>query len=203
MLKFPLRFLVGFLFICLFVFSFRPDVVKTRVALLPFSGVDESYAKLLKTEIEIFYECEVTIIPTKPLPAFAYYKPRNRYKADSLLNYLKANLPKGHSYILGITGKDISTIKEQYPDWGVFGLGFVGGPSCVVSDFRLKKSAKDKKHLQERLVKVVLHELGHTFGLQHCTASNKCLMRDAEGSITSVDTEEKFLCESCRKKLSL
>ncbi len=174
---------------------------KIKIALIPFSGIDAIYPKLLKTEIEVFYNCKVTIVPEQKLPDFAYYKPRNRYKADSLLKYLKQSLPLEHELILGITNKDVSTKDEIHDDWGVFGLGFLGGPSCVVSDFRLKKSAKNKRHLQERLVKVVLHELGHTLGLPHCTANKKCLMRDAEGTIKSVDEEEKYLCESCKKKL--
>lgn len=174
---------------------------KIKVALVSFSEVDVSYSKLLKMEIEEFYGCEVTLFNEKKIPDFAYYKPRNRYKADSLLKYLKQNLPKDHELTIGITNKDISTKDEIHDDWGVFGLGFLGGPSCVVSDFRLKKSAKDKKHLQERLVKVVLHELGHTLGLPHCTADKKCLMRDAEGTIKSVDEEERYLCEGCKNKL--
>lgn len=174
---------------------------KIQIGIIPFSGVDVSYSKLLKSEIELFYNCEVIILPEQKLPDFAYYKPRNRYKADSLLKYLKIKLPKECNYILGITGKDISTKDETHEDWGVFGLGFIGGSSCVVSDFRLKKSARDKNHLQERLIKVVLHELGHTLGLQHCTADKKCLMEDAGGTIKSVDQEEKYLCESCKKKL--
>lgn len=183
-----------------FNFSVGVDT-KTQVALLPFTGVDVTYSKLLKSEIELFYSCEVTVLKEHSLPVFAFYKPRNRYKADSLLKYLNLNLPKECELIIGITNKDVSTKDEIHEDWGVFGLGFMGGPSCVVSDFRLKKSAIDKKHLQERVTKVVLHELGHTFGLPHCTADKKCLMRDAEGTIKSVDEEEKFLCESCKKKL--
>lgn len=172
---------------------------KIKVGLVPFSGVDSSYSALLKSEIELFYSCEVIILSEQKLPDYAYYKPRNRYKADSLIKFLKIKIPKGCDFILGITGKDISTKDETHEDWGVFGLGFLGGPSSVVSDFRLKKSAKDKNHLQERLVKVVLHELGHTFGLPHCTSDKRCLMEDADGTIKSVDREEKYLCESCKK----
>ncbi|MBL0330786.1 MAG: Zn-dependent protease [Bacteroidetes bacterium] len=175
---------------------------KIKVAILPFSGVDPTYSKLLKSEIELFYSCEVTVLKEHTLPAFAFYQPRNRYKADSLLKYLKLSLPKDYNLIIGITGTDISTKDDIHEDWGVFGLGFMGGPSCIISDFRLKKSAIDKKHLQQRIIKVALHELGHTLGLPHCTSSNKCLMKDANGTIKSVDEEEKQLCESCKIKLA-
>jgi archaemetzincin len=136
------------------------------------------------------------------LPVWAFYKPRYRFKADSLLKYLKNELPSGYTYILGITNKDISTKDDKHEDWGIFGLGFIGGPSCVVSDFRLKPSAADRAQLEDRLVKVTLHELGHTFGLEHCTADPKCLMEAANGTIQSVDQEKKYLCPKCLKKLS-
>jgi archaemetzincin len=184
-------------------FKKEKDQQRIKIALFPFKGVDPSYSSILKKEIEKFYSCDVSVYPEVSLPAFAYYEPRNRYKADSLLVYLKTKLPAGCNYILGITGKDISTTDETHEDWGVFGLGYIGGPSCVVSDLRLKKTAKNKSHLQERLIKVVLHELGHTLGLQHCDKDPKCLMEAANGSIASVDREEKYLCSFCKNKIHL
>jgi hypothetical protein len=40
------------------------------------------------------------VFPQQKLPAFAYYKPRNRYKAGSLLKYLSLNTPKGYDLVL-------------------------------------------------------------------------------------------------------
>jgi archaemetzincin len=171
-------------------------------ALLPYKGFDTSLLSHIKNETADFYHCEVKILPEKVLPQQAWYAPRSRYKADSLLVF-QQSLATGTDAVAGFTGKDISTSNGSIPDWGVFGLGYCPGRACVISTFRLQKASKTKEQLKERLVKVVLHELGHNFGLPHCTQSPACLMADAGGAIAQVDRERKWLCDNCRKKVFL
>ncbi len=59
----------------------------------------------------------VLVRPNMPLPAAAYYAPRGRYRADSLLQYLK-RYGSGDTVIIGLTNKDISTTKGNVADWG-------------------------------------------------------------------------------------
>jgi archaemetzincin len=73
------------------------------------------------------------------------------------------------------------------------GLGYCPGKSCVASTFRLHGNNRF-----EKLVKVALHELGHTEGLNHCPEKT-CLLRDAEGKDHL--NEEKGFCASCKKYL--
>jgi archaemetzincin len=70
----------------------------------------------------------------------------------------------------------------------------------VVSSFRLHKRSATPDLFKARLVKVVNHELGHTFGLDHCTTPG-CLMEDAAGSIKTVDRETGDFCADCRARL--
>lgn len=49
-------------------------------------------------------------------------------------------------------------------------------------------------------IKVVNHEIGHTFGLDHCPTP-RCLMEDAKGTITTVDGEDGGFCQTCRQRL--
>jgi archaemetzincin len=130
----------------------------------------------------------VVLRATIPFPENAYYKPRHRYRADSIIKNLKNHIGKD-SVIVGLSHSDISTTKNGIKDWGVMGLGYRPGKSCVVSDFRV--SAKNKK---QQFYKLVLHELGHTAGLPHCKVKT-CLMRDAEGG-NPLD-EEKDFCKNC------
>lgn len=55
--------------------------------------------------------------------------------------------------------------------------------------------------MEERLTKVVLHELGHNLGLDHCNKPN-CSMEDAGGTIKTVDRENKEVCPKCSMFLS-
>jgi archaemetzincin len=180
----------------------KKQTLKKSIALLPYNDFDTSLLAFLKNETAIFYHCDVTVLQSCTLPQAAWYAPRSRYKADSLLNH-QLVLPGNAATIVGLTDKDISTTNGNIPDWGVFGLGFCPGKACVISTYRLQKASKTGEQLKERLIKVVLHELGHNFGLPHCTNSFTCLMADAEGTIAQVDREKKWLCDKCRKKIFL
>ncbi|MCX6557804.1 MAG: hypothetical protein NTW95_10305 [Candidatus Aminicenantes bacterium] len=52
----------------------------------------------------------------------------------------------------------------------------------------------------QRLERVVLHELAHTFGLLHCPTPG-CLMEDARGTIRIVDRSDGRFCPSCCRQL--
>ena len=96
-----------------------------HVVLKPMDYSDTAMLSMLCCVIDTFYHVKTTYLLNTPLPVSAYYKARNRYKADSLLDYLLASMPAGADYIVGLTEKDISTQKDNIPDWGVFGLGFM------------------------------------------------------------------------------
>ena len=101
--------------------------------------------------------------------------------------------------VVGLTASDISTTKRRHKDWGIFGLGTIGGPTCVVSRYRLGAGRASRKKRNVRLAKVALHELGHTLGLEHCPEVG-CLMEDGKGTIRTVDRETDF-CPACRGRM--
>ncbi len=145
------------------------------------------------------YALPVRRLPPEPLPKAAYYFPRKRYRAERLLDFLAPRLPADGWRILGLTGVDISTTKDRYPDWGVMGLANLDGPAGVISRFRCAKGAADAAHARTRLAKVAVHEIGHALGLEHCPARG-CLMEDAAGKVATTDREVD-LCAACRGRL--
>jgi archaemetzincin len=172
-----------------------------KVALLPYEGFDTSLITFIQQQTEQFYNCKTIRLKQQQLPSFAFYTVRNRYKADSLLHYEETMLTNDIDAIAGFTNKDISTTLKNKPDWGVFGLGLCPGKVCIISDYRLQRASKTVPQLKERLIRVVLHELGHNLGLPHCTNNTQCLMTDAGGTIKQVDREKKWLCDRCIFKL--
>jgi archaemetzincin len=157
----------------------------------PFNGMPDSLVNYVFAEIKK----NIPLVEVKksiPLPQSAYYPARARYRADSLISFLARNTTEGHITI-GLTNFDISTTKNKINDWGVMGLGFCPGRSCVASSFRL-----DKKNLADQLYKVAIHELGHTQGLVHCPVKT-CYMRDAEGENRT--EEETGFCPKCKTQL--
>jgi archaemetzincin len=149
--------------------------------------------------LSCFYRVQLVRETPLTLPASAYYTPRARYRADELLDYLDDRRRTGVDRVLGLTAVDISTSKGKHFDWGVLGLATLDGLSCVLSSFRCRRGARDRVHARQRLGKVAVHELGHTFGLTHCPNVG-CLMEDAHGTVLTSDREYTF-CRACQTKL--
>lgn len=172
------------------------------VAIQPLGKVREQDIARVKAGVTALLALTVVVLPEKPLPKSAWYKPRERYKADRLLDALEAGKPVSCDRVVGLTARDISVTNDEGNDWGIFGLGQLGGDVCVVSTFRLRAGQADEKMFHARLVKVVNHELGHTLGLDHCPEKG-CLMQDAGGRIATVDGESGKPCNACAARLPM
>lgn len=179
------------------------------VALQPLNTFPSAFQDTLKLAIENFYEFKVVKLPNVLIPKKYFINIKSpRYRADSIINYLRISKPDSIKYIVGLTNLDISTTKKDksgnikkpehtYYDWGIFGLGYRPGSSCVISTYRLKSN---KNKFVERLKKVTMHELGHNLGLPHCP-NKHCFMQDAAETIKTIDGVELNLCEECRDQL--
>ncbi|NJL12475.1 MAG: hypothetical protein HC913_05435 [Microscillaceae bacterium] len=190
------------------------------VCLQPFADLDTATLEEVKNAIQQYYGFEVRSLPAIPLPDQArttniaglkLYNPSpERYRADSLLRYLKRKKPEICHNCIGLTTKDISSTKKlngkikepawMYTDWGIFGLGFQPGPTAVLSTYRLARDTRDLVKIKARLRKIAMHELGHNLGLPHCP-NPTCFMRDALESILTIDAAPEALCENCRNAI--
>ncbi len=85
----------------------------------------------------------------------------------------------------------------------VFGEAQLGGKHSIVSVCRLHEEfytgESNDKLLLERTIKEVLHELGHNFGLRHCSNWD-CVMHSSTG-IEEVDIKGSDYCLDCREKV--
>ena len=171
----------------------KPAIVTAvKIYILPLGDIPNS--KVAEIEISLHkIASNVTTLSKESMPRLAYYKPRNRYRADKIISIL-FNRAKQNEVYIGITTYDISssTIKKgvKIDDYGIMGLGYRPGKSCIVSNYRLKDKSM--------FYKVVLHELGHTQGLPHCL-NTFCFMQDADSKDNT--RKEKGFCSSCKKKL--
>lgn len=157
----------------------------------PFTDIQPENVEFVVNEIKNVYP-NVKVLEPIDLPKSAFYKERNRYRADSLILFLSKKTEKDFVTI-GLTSKDISTTKGKINDFGVMGLGFTPGKACIASNFRL-----NKKNSNNQFFKVAIHELGHTQGLKHCPVKT-CFMRDAEGK--NPTNEETDFCKKCKQNL--
>lgn len=153
---------------------------------------EEVSSSKLRKEVEAFYQIDVKVIKAD-LPRSAYYAPNKRYRADSILNYLKRTYPNDR--VVAITSVDISTTKNGIKDYGIFGLGSLRDDVCITSVYRLKS-----KNLYQRTLKVCLHEIGHTLGINHCTTDQTCFMKEGDHTAKGLDKDPIVMCDRCHKK---
>ncbi len=172
------------------------------VAIQPLGPVKQEDIARVEAGIRASYAVDVEVLPVKPLPKAAYYPPRDRYKAVEITDVLALETPARFAKVVALTVRDISATTDEGKDWGILGLGQLGGRACVVSTFRLRTGKPAAAVFAARLVKVVNHELGHTFGLGHCPAAG-CLMQNARGKIATVDGESGKTCPDCSVRLPL
>lgn len=175
----------------------RAVVVLVVLGEFPPELVDAVEAALRRT-----YQVAVVRRGPIALPKSAWYAPRKRYRADALLEFLGALVAQDRprTRVLGLTSVDISTTKGTFADWGVFGLGELGGTAAVVSGHRLWKKTKDREKIRWRVTNTAVHELGHVLGLDHC-GEPQCVMLDAEGGIDNTDDSTGLPGPMCAGKL--
>ena len=169
----------------------------TTLHIVPLGPVQPATIAVIQQAVTNFYHSEVIVDTVVPITADIYTKSQLRLDAPKILD--KYDI--GQNTLL-ITERDIAHCNDarNIDEWGIFGLGKRPGKICVVSTFRIHNHVSDSL-FQMRLKKIVIHEIGHNIGLNHCTNDKRCLMHAANGTIKQVDSEAMWFCEKCRGRL--
>jgi len=127
-----------------------------------------------------------------------FYDPaRKQYHSTKILKQMLDELPADASKMIGITSPDLFIPILTF----VFGEAQLSGNVGIVSLARMRQEfyglPPNQALLQRRLIKEIKHELGHTFGLVHCSL-RECVMSVAN-TIADVDTKGSSFCEGCRE----
>lgn len=132
-----------------------------------------------------------------PLPVQAAWDAvRSQYNSFELLKSVAQSRPENSVRMLGMTSCDLFVPVLSF----VFGQAQLGGAAALVSTARLDPAfyglPPRRSLLLERTAKTVLHELGHTNGLVHCTDPT-CVMALAT-NVSQLDVKRPRYCEACR-----
>jgi archaemetzincin len=172
----------------------------TRIYVLPAGDVPSSELDAITGALTAYFTIEIKRLPKIALPRRAYYRPRKRYRADKLLDYVEnLPLPEDGRTILVVTAAPISITKGRTYDWGIIGYVAIGGQICAYSTYYVKRGVSGAQAL-ERIGKIAVHEFTHNLGLRHCPTRG-CLMEDAQGTPWTFDRVYDF-CPVCRAKIA-
>ncbi len=125
-----------------------------------------------------------------------FYDPmRRQYDGNMLLREIESLEPASGVKKIGLFRVDLFIPILTY----IFGQAALNGSTGIASLYRLRNEQygikKDEALLLERFIKVVIHELGHTFGLIHCH-NPVCVMRSST-YVEDIDQKGHKLCQKC------
>lgn len=143
------------------------------------------------------FSCHVR---TEPFDiGFALDSARRQYHSTAILARLQ-RLAAQKSRLLGIASADLYVPVLTF----VFGEAQIAGQCAVISMHRLREEfyglPPNPGLLDERLTKAALHELGHTFGLGHCSNWN-CVMASTH-AVERLDLKAAGFCPGCLHALN-
>jgi len=165
----------------MFVYLVSIGSVQKRLLLASAKNVKEVFGFEVRiSDVQVYYQS-------------AYNPIRRQYNASKILERLKTTELPSMLKLIGITDVDIYEENLNF----VFGIGQLGGKCALVSTYRLMD--KDERVFFERVFKEINHELGHTFGLTHCSIPG-CVM-NFSNSVFEVDQKSRYLCPKCKGKL--
>lgn len=155
-----------------------------RLGLLPVGELPRGLLQRLGDRLARFGIFGVTLDPI-PVPDTMGGPRIGPLQAEALLRLAAER----EGTVLAVTDADLCA--EGYEV--VFGLANIGSPGAVVSMARLRDADSDR--VLDRVVKEAVHELGHTWGLSHCT-SPACVMHHS-ATVEDSDVKAERFCRSC------
>ena len=170
-----------------------------EISLKPIGSIDNHILEELKGRLNRTFGCPVEIVPEIHNFDQAYDPRRKQYLASMLLSSLEASGIARDEKVLGIVDVDIFTQGLKF----IFGQADTISGVAIISLCRLRQeyygSPPNQILFLDRAAKEAVHELGHTFGLEHCSDTN-CVMHFSN-SLADTDWKRDAFCSQCRPKL--
>jgi archaemetzincin len=183
----------------------RPEGRRRKIYLVPLGDLQGGGGPPLETLRQFaaaFFGLEAAALPALDLNGARVRRRGNQMLTTDLLNLLQARLPDDAFALLGVTMADL------YPDpqWNfVFGQASlrerVGVYSFARYDPRFygKVAPDAPRIILRRSCRIVAHETGHMFGIQHCIWY-QCLM-NGSNHMDEFDSQPLDLCPVDLRKL--
>ena len=148
---------------------------------------------LMRDYAERFFGTPARLL--EPIPMFeeTLDPERDQYNADALLDRLSRRVPADAVAYIAITKEDLFSGRLNF----VFGLGSLAARTGVYSLRRYQTA--DGELFLRRSLKLLAHEAGHIYSIEHCTAWS-CLMQGAN-SLPEHDAHPLRLCPVDLRKL--
>lgn len=188
-----------------------PDEERHSIYIQPLgdlNGVQYDIVKLASDYMERFFDLRVDIQPRLPLSMIPEEAQRIHEESGNhqiltsyvLYDLLAPRLPRHAAAFISFTASDL---------WPGSGWNFVFGQASLrdrVGVWSMHRNGNPEASSQSyklallRTLKIAVHETGHMFSLQHCTAF-ACVMNGANNQLET-DRHPLWLCPHCMAKIA-
>jgi archaemetzincin len=162
-------------------------------------GVGLDVLEQLAASLARTFHTPCTIRPEVLDLGFAYEERRGQHYSTAILQRME-ELSTNGARLLAVTSSDLYVPVLTF----VFGEAQLEGNCAIVSTARLHEEFYGMPPrpdlLRERLLKEAAHEIGHTFGLRHCSDWS-CVMASSH-AVEVLDVKGAEFCPSCRKPIT-
>ncbi len=163
------------------------------IELVPVGNVAPDIMQQLPLILEERFPGRRVVIAERGLeqPDYAYEPQRNQYEAEPILQRLARSNPRAER-ILGVADLDLYAPGLNF----IFGQAQIGGPAGIIGLARLHPEfwgqPTNPALLAQRTIKEAVHELGHTYGLQHCP--NPACVMHFSNTLAETDLKSSQFC---------
>jgi archaemetzincin len=170
-----------------------------NITLISFGYFEKGILELIVDDVEREFSMPVKIREGYLALSEHYDLSRKQYNGNELLKVVDQRFGSDTTKTLGLFNIDLFIPILTY----IFGQAFLNGRCGIASIYRLSNERygikKDQAVFIDRIRKEVIHELGHTFGLIHCS-NPTCVMRSST-YVEDIDQKNHLLCSKCHEEL--
>ena len=173
----------------------------TDVIVHPFGEIEGDLLETIRAAVGERFGVGVTFGQQQAVPTRAYSRERGQYRSTEFLHQLANDSRDDGRTRLGVANVDLFVPDLNFVFGEASGIDRVAVFSIARLDPRYYGEAGDDATLSRRAVTEAVHELGHVFGLGHCTRPD-CVMWFSN-TLAETDLKGSEFCPRCARELSL
>ncbi len=174
--------------------------MEKKICIIPIGSIDKEILYYTQKELAERFNMKIDLGEEQEDPNYAYNTKRRQYHSTRILKRIHNLKLSGYDRILGIADVDLFVPDLTF----VFGEADIARKVALISLVRLRQEFYDLPEdialLKKRTVTEAVHELGHTYGLRHCTNSN-CVMFFSN-TLGDTDRKGPTPCNTCKKAIN-
>jgi archaemetzincin len=169
------------------------------IILISFGNFDPGMLNTIATDVNNAFGVPVKIRDANLDLSEFYDTARRQYNGTSILKKIDSAFSNDPEKTIALFKVDLFIPILTY----IFGQAYLNGRSGIASSYRLSNERyglkSDEVLLTDRFRKEVIHELGHMFGLVHCSVP-VCVMRSST-YVEDIDQKDHSFCNNCKTKI--